>query len=64
MVANTAYEVYLALSPDERERFAVLYNQNIKKTTYDFRKKKVRQEKFTQKDAINLLLGTVFKSKK
>jgi hypothetical protein len=64
MTANTAYEVFLALSPEEKEKFMVLVKGQEVKPKYDFRKKKSKKVIFTKEDAIEYLLATVFKPKK
>lgn len=63
MTANTVYEVFLALSPEEREKFIVLVKGQEEKPKYDFRKQKSKKVKFTKEDAIEYLLATVFKPK-
>ncbi|SHF41545.1 hypothetical protein SAMN05444377_10879 [Flavobacterium fontis] len=63
MTANTVYEVFLALSPEEREKFIVLVKGQEEKPKYDFRKKRRKKVKFTKEDAIEYLLATVFKPK-
>lgn len=63
MNANTAYEVFLALTPEEKDKFIRLIKEQELKTSFDFRKKS-KPAKFTKEDAINYLLATVFKPKK
>ena len=63
MNANTVYEVFLALSPEEKEKFIVLVKGQEVKPKYDFIKKKSKKVKFTKEDAIEYLLATVFKPK-
>ena len=63
MNANTVYEVFLALSPDEKEKFIVLINEQKLKPSFDLRKRKSKPAKFTKEDAIEYLLATVFKHK-
>lgn len=63
MTANTVYEVFLALSLEEREKFIVLVKGQEEKPKYDFRKKRSKKVKFTKEDAIEYLLATVFKPK-
>ena len=64
MNANTVYEVFLVLSPEEKEKFIVLVKEPEVKPKYDFRKKKSKKTTFTKEDAIEYLLATVFKPKK
>ena len=40
MNANTVYEVFLALTPEEKDKFILLLKEQELKTTFDFRKKK------------------------
>ncbi|MFM7017708.1 hypothetical protein [Flavobacterium sp.] len=63
MNANTVYDVFLALSQEEREKFIVLVKEQEVKTSFDFRKKKSKKATFTKQDAIDYLLATVFKPK-
>lgn len=63
MNANTVYEVFLALSPEEKEKFIVLVKGQEVKPSYDLRKKKSKKATFTKQDAIEYLLATVFKPK-
>ncbi len=63
MTANTVYDVFLALSPEEKEKFIVLVKEQEVKPKYDFTKKKSKKVKFTKEDAIEYLLATVFKPK-
>jgi hypothetical protein len=63
MNANTVYDVFLALSQEEREKFIVLVKEQEVKTSFDLRKRKSKKTIFTKQDAINYLLATVFKSK-
>lgn len=63
MNANTVYDVFLALSQEEREKFIVLIKEQEVKTSFDLRKRKCKKAIFTKQDAINYLLATVFKSK-
>jgi len=63
MTANTVYEVFLALSPEEREKFVVLVKGQQTKSTFDFKSKRVKKEKFTKEAAIQYLLSSVFKPK-
>lgn len=63
MTANTVYDVFLALSPEEKEKFIVLVKGQEVKPKYDFTKKKNKKVKFTKEDAIEYLLATVFKPK-
>ena len=63
MNANTVYEVFLALSPEEKEKFIVLVKGQEVKPSYDLRKKKSKKTTFTKQDAIEYLLATVFKPK-
>ena len=63
MTANTVYDVFLALSPEEKEKFIVLVKGQEVKPKYDFTKKKNKNVKFTKEDAIEYLLATVFKPK-
>ena len=63
MNANTVYEVFLALSPVEKEKFIVLVKGQEVKPSYDLRKKKSKKATFTKQDAIEYLLATVFKPK-
>ena len=63
MNANTVYEVFLALSPEEKEKFTVLVKGQEVKPSYDLRKKKSKKATFTKQDAIEYLLATVFKPK-
>lgn len=63
MTANRVYDVFLALSPEEKEKFIVLVKGQEVKPKYDFTKKKIKKVKFTKEDAIEYLLATVFKPK-
>lgn len=63
MTANTVYEVFLALPIEEKEKFMVLATKEKSKTSFDFKKIKRHKEKFTEQDAIEYLLETVFKPK-
>ena len=63
MNANTVYEVFLALTPDEKEKFIVLINEQKLKPSFDIRKRKSKPVKFTKEDAVEYLLATVFKPK-
>ncbi len=63
MNANTVYDVFLALPPEEKEKFIVLVKGQEAKTLIDFRKKKSEKTTFTKQDAIDYLLATVFKPK-
>ena len=63
MTANTVYDVFQALSPEEKEKFIVLVKGQEEKPKYDFTKKKSKKVKFTKEDAIEYLLATVFKPK-
>lgn len=63
MNANTVYDVFLALSQEEREKFIVLVKEQEVKTSFDLGKRKSKKTTFTKQDAINYLLATVFKSK-
>ena len=63
MNANTVYEVFLALTPKEKEKFIALINEQKLKPSFDIRKRKSKPAKFTKQDAINYLLATVFKPK-
>ena len=63
MTANTVYDVFLALSPQEKEKFIVLVKEQEVKPKYDFKKQKSNKVKFTKVDAIEYLLATVFKPK-
>lgn len=63
MNANTVYEVFLALAPDEKEKFITLINEQKSKPTFDIRKRKSKPVKFTKEDAVEYLLATVFKPK-
>lgn len=63
MNANTVYEVFLALPPEEKEKFIVLVKEQEAKPKYDFRVKKTKKVKFTREDAIEYLLANVFKPK-
>ncbi len=63
MNANTVYDVFLALSPEEKEKFIVLVKGQEAKASIDFRKKKSEKTTFTKQDAIDYLLATVFKPK-
>ena len=60
MNANTVYEVFLALTPKEKEKFIALINEQKLKP---IRKRKSKPAKFTKEDAIEYLLATVFKHK-
>ena len=61
MNAHTVFEVFLALTPDEKNKFIALINEQ--KLSFDIRKRKSKPAKFTKQDAINYLLATVFKPK-
>ena len=63
MNANTVYEVFLALTPDEKEKFIALINEQKLKPSFDIRKRKSKPVKFTKEDAVEYLLATVFKPK-
>lgn len=63
MNANTVYEVFLALTPIEKEKFIALINEQKLKPSFDIRKRKSKPAKFTKEDAIEYLLATVFKHK-
>ena len=63
MNANTVYDVFLALPPEEKEKFIVLVKGQEIKTSFDFRKKRNKKATFTKQDAIDYLLVTVFKPK-
>lgn len=63
MNANTVYEVFLALPPEEKEKFIVLVKGQEVQPSYDLRKKKSKKATFTKQDAIEYLLATVFKPK-
>ena len=63
MNANTVYDVFLALPPEEKEKFIVLVKGQEVKPSYDLRKKKSKKATFTKQDAIDYLLATVFKPK-
>ncbi len=63
MNANTVYEVFLALTPNEKEKFIALINEQKLKPSFDIRKRKSKPAKFTKEDAIEYLLATVFKHK-
>ena len=63
MNANTVYEVFLALTPKEKEKFIALINEQKLIPSFDIRKRKSKPAKFTKQDAINYLLATVFKPK-
>ena len=63
MNANTVYDVFLALPPEEKEKFIVLVKGQEVKASFDFRKKKSKKATFTKQDAIEYLLATVFKPK-
>ena len=63
MNANTVYEVFLALTPEEKDKFILKVKEEELKTSFDLRKKS-KPAKFTEEDAIKYLLATVFKSKK
>jgi hypothetical protein len=55
MNANTVYDVFLALSQEEREKFIVLVKEQEVKTSFDLRKRKSKKAIFTKQDAINYL---------
>ncbi len=61
MTANTVYDVFLALSPEEKEKFIVLVKEQEVKPKYDLKKQKSKKVKFTKQDAIDYLLANVFK---
>jgi hypothetical protein len=63
MNAHTVFEVFLALTPDEKYKFIALINEQKSKTSPEIRKRKSKPAKFTKEDAINYLLATVFKPK-
>ena len=63
MNAYTVFEVFLALAPDEKDKFIALINEQKLKPSFDIRKRKSKPAKFTKEDAINYLLATVFKPK-
>ena len=63
MNANTVYEVFLALPPEEKEKFIVLVKGQEVQPSYDLGKKKSKKATFTKQDAIEYLLATVFKPK-
>ena len=63
MNANTVYEVFLALTPDEKEKFIALINEQKLKASLNIKKKKRKRAVFTKQDAIEYLLATVFKPK-
>ena len=63
MNANTVYGVFLALPPEEKEKFIVLVKGQEVKAPFDLRKEKSKKIPFTKQDAINYLLATVFKPK-
>lgn len=63
MNANTVYEVFLALTPNEKEKFIALINEQKLKPSFDIRKRKSKPVKFTKEDAVEYLLATVFKPK-
>ena len=60
MNANTVYDIFLALPPEEREKFILLVKEQEIKTSFKLRRQK---SKFTKQDAIDYLLATVFKPK-
>ena len=62
MNANTVYEVFLALTPEEKDKFILLIKEQELNTPIYLRKKS-KPAKFTKEDAINYLLATVFKPK-
>lgn len=63
LTANTAYEVFLALPEKEKENFMVLVNNYKFQPVLSFDKKSSKP-KLTKQEAIELLLNTVFTSKK
>jgi len=63
MTASTVYEVFLALPSEEKEKFIVLVTEEKSKTSIDFKKSKRQKNTFTQQDAVDYLLATLFKSK-
>ncbi len=46
MTANTVYDVFLALSPEEKEKFIVLLKGQKVKPNYEFTKKKQKKSNF------------------
>ena len=68
MNANTVYDVFLALPEMEKQRhIELVIEYNSKKTKQlkiALNKKKKNETKFTEQDAIDYLLKSVFYSKK
>ena len=62
MLANTVYDVFLALPDEEQGKFIVLVN-NYKNRTIKVDKSRKKRTLFSKNDAIQYLLENVFKSK-
>ncbi|QYJ68281.1 hypothetical protein [Flavobacterium litorale] len=63
MNANTVYEVFLALSEEEKEKFFVLVKAQNTGAFSKMNRQKSKKIRFTKQDAIEYLLATVFKPK-
>jgi hypothetical protein len=63
VTANTVYEVFKALSPEERQKLIVLVTENQNTTRNKAPRTKKAKIEFTKQDAIDYLLATVFKPK-
>lgn len=63
MTADTVYNVFLALSSEEKEHFIVLVNKQCKKATQG-KRNKIKVHRITKDEAIEYLLKTVFKATK
>lgn len=63
MTANTAYDVFLALSQNEREKFLLLVDKHKVPNKVEFKKSK-KNIKISREEAIDYLLKNIFSSKK
>lgn len=63
MTANTAYDVFLALSEKEREKFLLLVDKHKTQIKVEFKKNK-KSAKISKEEAIDYLIKNIFSSKK
>ena len=56
MTANTVYDVFLALSSEEKEKFIVLVKGQEVKPKYDLRRKKAKKSNLQKKMQLNICL--------
>lgn len=63
MTANTVYDVFKALSFEERQKLTVLVKEHIEEQIPASKVKQKAKIKFTKQDGIEYLLATVFKNK-